>query len=205
MRLCWTVGAGPILRRATVAIALVVGTAACGAAAQTASPVTTTEPTPSATTTPGGSMSDDDEVQAALDPLWPAFDEATYETGDFSALTEGQRAVAFAWVLSGLVDNGGFASWIESIGHRTPDAKAALAYLGASEYVPLLDEAMRLYPTFAGTDEVDRLSASDHWTSADEARLDALDESFYALSARRDLVGHYASAYVAAHPAEFPR
>jgi hypothetical protein len=112
-------------------------------------------------------------------------------------MTEGQRAVAFAWVLSGLVDNGGFASWIESIGHRTPEAKAALAYLGASEYVPLLDQATRLYPTFAAIDPDERLSASDQWTDEDEAQLEALDQSFYAPSEKRDLVRHYAAAYVA--------
>ena len=148
-------------------------------------------------------MSEVDAVQAALEPLWPAFNEAVDETGDFSAMTQGQRAVAFAWVLSGLVDNGGFASWIESTGHRTPEARDALAYLGASEHVSLLDEATRLYPSFAADDPDERLSASEKWTDEEEARLESLDESFYALSEERDLVRHYASAYVAAHPDEF--
>lgn len=112
--------------------------------------------------------------------------------------------MAFAWVLSGLVDNGGFASWIESIGHRTPEAKAALAYLGASEYVPLLDEATRLYPTFTADDPGERLSASDKWTDEEEARLESLDQSFYRLAEGRDLVAHYAAAYVSSHPGEFP-
>lgn len=145
-----------------------------------------------------------DAVQAALEPLWPAFNSAVDECGDFSVMTEGQRAVAFAWVLSGLVDNGGLASWIESVGHRTPEAKAALAYLGASEYVPLLDEATRLYPTFAADDPDERLSASDEWTDEEEARLERLDQSFYRLAERRDLVAHYAATYVSTHPGEFP-
>jgi hypothetical protein len=149
-------------------------------------------------------MSDVDAVQAALDPLWPAFNEAVDETGDFSAMTEGQRAVAFAWVLSGLVGNGGFASWIESAGHRTPEARAALAYLGAAEYVPLLDEAMRLYPSFAADDADERLSASEEWTDEEEARLESLDESYYRLAESHDLVTHYATAYVSAHLDEFP-
>ena len=149
-------------------------------------------------------MSDVDAVQAALEPLWPAFNVAVDETGDFSAMTEGQRAVALAWVLSGLVDNGGFASWIESTGHRTPEAKAALMYLGASEYVPLLDEATRMYPSFAADDPDERLSASEDWTDDEEARLESLDESYYRLAGRRDLVAHYAAAYVSAHPGEFP-
>lgn len=149
-------------------------------------------------------MSHVDVVQAALEPLWPAFNEAVDETGDFSAMTEGQRAVAFAWVMSGLVDNGGFASWIESTGHRTPEARAALAYLGASEYVPILDEATRLYPSFSADDPDERLSASEAWTDGDEARLEGLDESYHRLAESRDLVAHYAAAYVSAHPGEFP-
>ena len=148
-------------------------------------------------------MSDVDLVQAALEPLWPAFDEAVDDTGDFSAMTQGQRAVAFAWVMSGLVDNGGFASWIESAGHRTPEARAALAHLGASEYVPLLDEATRLYPGFTADDPGERLRASEAWTDQDEARSERLDESYYRLAASRDLIT-YAAAYVSAHPGEFP-
>ena len=203
MRYSRTLGFGRTVRRATLALAVVICIASCGETAQKASPVTTAEPTVSATMAAGGSMSDE-AVQAALDPLWPAFNEAVDETGDFSAMTEGQRAVAFVWVLSGSVDNGGFASWIESIGHRTPEAKAAVAYLGASEYVALLDQATRLYPTFAATDPDERLSASDQWTDEDEAQLEALDQTFYALSEKRDLVRHYAAAYVTAHPDEFP-
>jgi hypothetical protein len=147
-------------------------------------------------------MNDVDAVQSALEPLWPRFDEAV-ETGDFSAMTEGQRAVAFVWVLSGLVDNGGFASWIESMGHRTPEARAALVHLGAAEYLPLLDEAARLYPTCAADDPTTRLSASERWADADEARLERLDEAFYRLAEEHDLVGHFAAAYVSAHPDEF--
>jgi hypothetical protein len=148
-------------------------------------------------------MSDEAAVQAALEPLWPAFNEALDETGDFSTLTEGQRAVAFAWVLSGLVGNGGFASWIEAAGHRTLEARAALKHLEALEYIPLLDEAARLYPTFAANEADDRLSAGDDWTDEDEARLEGLDESFFALAEERDLVEYYATSYVAAHPEDF--
>ena len=148
-------------------------------------------------------MSDVDVVQAALEPLWPAFHDAVDGTGDPAALTEGQRAVAYAWVLSGLVDNGGFPSWIESAGHRTPEAKAALTYLGAVEYVPLLDEVMRLYPGFAAGDPDERLSTTEAWTDQDEARSAALEASYRRLAEVRDLVTHHAAAYVAARPDEF--
>ncbi len=123
--------------------------------------------------------------------------------GTSRPLTEGQRAVAFAWVLSGLVGNGGFASWIEAAGHRTLEARAALEHLEALEYIPLLDEAARLYPTFAANEADDRLSAADAWTDEDEARLEGLDESFFALAEERDLVEYYATSYVAAHPEDF--
>ncbi|SNR59549.1 DMP19 family protein [Blastococcus mobilis] len=152
----------------------------------------------------GGHISGFDAVETALQPLWPAFDHAVESTGDFSTLTEGQRAVAFAWVLSGLVDNGGFASWIESFGDRTPQARAAMEHLGAVEYVALLDEAVRLYPHWAAGTPAERSSAAEGWTDAEEARRDALDEAFYRLAAERNLVEHYAAGYVAAHPEEFP-
>ena len=148
-------------------------------------------------------MSDVDRVQAALEPLWPAFDEAVDETGDFSALTEGQRAVAFAWVLSVLVDNGGWASWVESAGHRTAEARAALRYLGAVDYLPLLDEVLRVYPRAAANDPDVRLSASEQWTAEEATRDESLGESFYRLSEAGDLVVHHAAGYVAAHPDEF--
>jgi len=143
-------------------------------------------------------------VQRALEPLWPAFHDAV-DTGDFTRLSDGQQAVAFAWVLSGLADNGGFSAWIESMGHRSPEAVRALEFLGAAEYVPLLWTALDLYPTFAGDDPMERLSASEQWTGDDEARLDALEAAFGDLQAQRDLVEHYAAAYVTAHPEEFAR
>jgi hypothetical protein len=152
----------------------------------------------------GGHISGFDAVETALQPLWPAFDSAVESSGDFSALTEGQRAVAFAWVLSGLVGNGGFASWIESLGDRTPQARAAMEHLGAVEYVALLDEAVRLYPDWAAGTPDERSSAAEAWTDAEQTRLDALDEAFYRLAEERDLVEHYAAGYVTAHPEEFP-
>ena len=149
-------------------------------------------------------MTEAHAVELALEPLWPVFDAAV-DSGDFSALTEGQRGVAFAWVLSGLVGNGGFASWVEGLGHRTRDAQDALTVLGAVELVPLLDRVVALYPT-AGLDTEDaRLSASEQWGDDEEAALDALDEAFYRLQERRHLVDDHAAAYVAAHPAEFSR
>jgi hypothetical protein len=63
---------------------------------------------------------------------------------------------------------------------------------------------MRLYPTYAAADPDERLSASDQWTEEDDARLEVLDQAFYDLSAKRELVMHYAAPYVAAHPDEFP-
>ena len=148
-------------------------------------------------------MDEVDAVQSALEPLWPVFDEAMDVTGDFSAMTEGQRAVAFAWVLSGLVDNGGWPSWVESAGHWTAEARAALVFLGAVEYLPLLDEVLRLYPSAAADDPDVRLSASEQWTAEEATRAESLGESFYRLSEAGDLVVHHAARYVAAHPDEF--
>ena len=37
----------------------------------------------------------------------------------FQRLTPQERAAALAWVLAGLVSNGGFEAWVESLGQRT--------------------------------------------------------------------------------------
>lgn len=144
----WLTGSllGPTVIICLVACGIPAGDAApvkSAASVPSTAPMTSAEATAPAAADSGSSMTDVDALQVALEPLWPAFNEAADETGYFTAMTEGQRAVVFAWVLAGSVENGGFPSWIETLGHRTPAAKAALTYLGATEYPPLLDEAMR--------------------------------------------------------------
>jgi hypothetical protein len=134
--------------------------------------------------------------------VWPAF-RAAAETGDFSAIPAGPRAVAFAWVMSGLVGNGGFSAWVESMGNRTGQLKEALSYLGADEHVAVLDDALAFYPSFDADTEDDRLSGGEDWSEADESRLDTVHAAFVALEERRGLVEHYAAAYLADHPDEF--
>ena len=150
-----------------------------------------------------GSDAASDLVSSALESLWSKFDTAV-ESGDFSPLTPGQCGVLFAWVMSGLVDNGGWTSWIESLGHRSNDAATALEHIGAGVFVPLLEDASRLYPTASAHAPEERLSASEAWGTAEEQQLDRLDSQFYAVSVDTDLVQHYAARYVVNHPEEFP-
>ncbi len=56
------------------------------------------EAMPSATSVAAGRVSDVTAVQAALEPLWPAYNEAVHGTGEISAMTKGQCAVILAWV-----------------------------------------------------------------------------------------------------------
>jgi hypothetical protein len=63
----------------------------------------------------------------------------------FQRLTPEERAAALAWVLAGLVGNGGFEAWVESFGQRTLDAVVGLRLLGADAYAGLLEQVARLY------------------------------------------------------------
>jgi hypothetical protein len=57
-------------------------------------------------------------VQRAVECLLDDLDD----DDAFQRLTPQERAAALAWVLAGLVSNGGFEPWVESLGQRTPDA-----------------------------------------------------------------------------------
>ena len=57
-------------------------------------------------------------VQRAVECLLDDLDD----DDAFQQLTPEERAAALVWVLAGLVSNGGFEAWVESLGQRTPDA-----------------------------------------------------------------------------------
>jgi hypothetical protein len=54
-------------------------------------------------------------VQRAVECLLDDLDD----DDAFQRLTPEERAAALAWVLAGLVSNGGFEAWVESLGQRT--------------------------------------------------------------------------------------
>ena len=54
-------------------------------------------------------------VQRAVECLLDDLDD----DDAFQRLTPQERAAALAWVLAGLVSNGGFEAWVESLGQRT--------------------------------------------------------------------------------------
>ena len=53
-------------------------------------------------------------VQRAVECLLDDLDD----DDAFQRLTPQERAAALAWVLAGLVSNGGFEAWVESLGQR---------------------------------------------------------------------------------------
>jgi hypothetical protein len=55
-------------------------------------------------------------VQRAVEGLLGDLDD----DAAFQALTPEEQAASLAWVLAGLVSNGGFEAWVESLGQRTP-------------------------------------------------------------------------------------
>jgi hypothetical protein len=120
-------------------------------------------------------MSVDDEylVQRAVEPLLEDLDDDEA----FGRLTLEERAATLAWVLVGLVGNGGFEAWVESLGQRTPDAVVGLGLLGADAYAGLLEQVARLYD---------------------------LNQQFFKLQQVHDLEEQFVAPYVRAHPRHFP-
>jgi hypothetical protein len=147
-------------------------------------------------------MSVEDEylVQRAVEPLLEDLDDDEA----FGRLTLEERAATLAWVLAGLVGNGGFEAWVESLGQRTPDAVVGLRLLGADAYAGLLEQVARLYPTAGATDADTRLSAMDAWGDREVIQLHDLTQQFLELQQVHDLEEQFVAPYVRAHPRQFP-
>jgi hypothetical protein len=111
-------------------------------------------------------------VQRAVECLLDDLDD----DDAFQRLTPEERAAALAWVLAGLVSNGGFEAWVESLGQRTPDAVMGLRLLGADAYAGLLEQVARLYPTAGAADADTRLSAMDDWSDREVSHLEQLTQ-----------------------------
>ena len=135
-------------------------------------------------------------VECLLDDLDD--DEAFHE------LTAEERAASLAWVLAGLVSNGGFEAWVESLGERTPDAVVGLRLLGADAYASLLEQVARLYPTAGAADADTRLSAMENWGDREVSQLHQLTQQFFELQQAHDLEEQFVAPFVRAHPRQFP-
>jgi hypothetical protein len=108
------------------------------------------------------------------------------------------------WVLAGLVSNGGFEAWVESLGQRTPDAVVGLRLLGADGHAALLEQVARLYPTAAAADAATRLSTMDSWGDREVSQLHHLTQQFMELQQAHDLEAQFVAPFVRAHPRQFP-
>jgi hypothetical protein len=149
-----------------------------------------------------GAVDAEDEylVQRAVECLLEDLDD----NAAFQRLTPEERAAALAWVLAGLVGNGGFEAWVESLGQRTPDAVVGLRLLGADAYAALLEGVARLYPTAGAPDADTRLSAMDHWGDREVSQLQHLTQQFLELQQAHDLEERFIAPFVRAHPRQFP-
>ena len=65
-------------------------------------------------------------VQRAVECLLDDLDD----DAAFQSLTPEEQAASLAWVLAGLVSNGGFEAWVQFLGQRTPDAVVGLRTVG---------------------------------------------------------------------------
>lgn len=139
-------------------------------------------------------------VQRAVEPLLEDLDDDEA----FGRLTPEERAATLAWVLPGLVGNGGFEAWVESVGQRTLDAVVGLRLLGAEAYAVLLEQAARLFPTAGAADPDTRLSAMDAWGDREVGQLHHLTQQFFELQQVHDLEEQFVAPFVRAHPRQFP-
>ena len=139
-------------------------------------------------------------VQRAVECLLEDLDD----DAAFGRLTPEERAAALAWVLAGLVSNGGLEAWVESLGQRTPDAVVGLRLLGADAYAALVEQVARLYPTAGAPDADSRLSAMDAWGEREVSQLHQLTRQFFELQQAHDLEEQFVALFVRAHPRQFP-
>jgi hypothetical protein len=145
-------------------------------------------------------VEDESLVQRAVECLVEDLDD---DEG-FGRLTLEEQAATLAWVLVGLVNNGGFEAWVESLGQRTPDALVGLRLMGADAYAELLEQVARLYPTAGAADPDTRLSAMDAWGDREVGQLHRLTRQFFELQQVHDLEAQFVAPFVRAHPRQFP-
>jgi hypothetical protein len=76
--------------------------------------------------------------------------------------------------------------------------------MGADEYVGLLEQLARLYPTLGAADADTRLSAMDAWGDREVGQLHQLTQQFLELQQAHDLERQFVAPFVRAHPRQFP-
>jgi hypothetical protein len=148
----------------------------------------------------GMEVEDEYLVQRAVEGLLDDLDD----DAAFRSLTPEEQAASLAWVLAGLVGNGGFEAWIESLGQRTPEAVAGLRLMGAHQYAALLEQLAGLFPSLGAADADTRLSAMDDWGDREVRQLDQLTQQFLELQQAHDLEQQFVAPFVRAHPRQLP-
>jgi hypothetical protein len=140
-------------------------------------------------------------VENAVDWLLDDLDD----DASFAKLSSVEAAGALAWALDGLVRNGGFEAWMESLGRRTDAAIDVLQFMGAIQHAELLLDVRRLFPSANEPDADTRLSAMATWTAAELSSFHDLNQAYFRLTKTQDLIDRYLAPFIRSHPREFPR
>ena len=121
---------------------------------------------------------------------------------DGAALSRSERVFRDIWELEAQVNNGGFNQYFfNSSGRNAPDAPAALRVIGADKMAAIVELALAVPgPGIEWPDDDKRQSAVMAMGAAAEARLEALDDQFFAYP---DDLTVRLYALVAAHRADF--
>ncbi len=122
----------------------------------------------------------------------------------YALLTQGQRTAALLWVLDSLIRGDGIEGWIESLGHRSDDALAALRAVGAGAHAAHLERAFALFPTRRLNDAEARLSAANSWTPDQVRSWRRAEDAYLTAVTTDDLIDNYVRPFIASHPHDFP-
>ena len=113
----------------------------------------------------------DEELTQAVDALFPTY------LHDPLSLAPVQQAVLDAWVLSGVVGNGGFDAWTRSNGHRAVETVNGLRLLGQEALAEVVAAAHAIIGNIISARDAD--AVVDGLSEEDLDRLDALSEKVW--------------------------
>ena len=139
-------------------------------------------------------MRDFDFVEEHLSPLWGR---------DLADLREEQAIALLVCSSTGLIENGGFAALVESLGGAAAKAADAFREVGLTGRADAVAEGLALFPRYAHPDPTARLSLPLSRRLGASARLDKADAYFYALD-DAEAVDRAVAAYMRSHPDAFP-
>ena len=139
-------------------------------------------------------MRDFEFVESRLSPLWER------DPGD---LRHEQAVALLVWSATGLVENGGFAALVESLGSEGAQAADAFREVGLDGRAEAVAHGLALFPRYAHPEPSMRLSLPLSRRPGAGARLDEADADFHALD-EAEAVDRAVAAYMRSRPDAFP-